>query len=72
MVDRKSLATISLLVAGAVGLFSLLLVFAGKNPLDTFASLFSSTLGNTYGLGEVFVKLIPLLFTALAVSIPAS
>jgi len=71
MVDRKALATISLLVAGALALFSLLLLAAGKNPLDTYSSLFSSTLGNAYGFGEVFVKLIPLLFTALAVAVPA-
>jgi general nucleoside transport system permease protein len=61
----------ALLVLAALALFSLLLLTSGKNPLETYASLLGSTLGNAYGLGEVFVKLIPLLFTALAVTLPA-
>ena len=64
-------AATAVLVAGALTLFSLLLLTSGKSPLDTYQSLLGSTLGNAYGLGEVFVKLIPLLFTALAVTIPA-
>jgi len=67
----RSLATTAGLVAAALALFSLLLLTSGKNPLDTFGSLVGSTLGNAYGLSEVFVKLIPLLFTALAVTLPA-
>jgi len=59
------------LTVGALALFSVLLLTSGKSPVDTFASLLGSTLGNAYGLGEVFVKLIPLLFTALAVALPA-
>ena len=49
----------------------MLFLTSGKNPLQTYASLLGSTLGNAYGLGEVLVKLIPLLFTALAVALPA-
>jgi len=55
----------------ALVLFSIVLASAGKNPLDTYASLFGSTLGNGFGFSEIFVKLIPVLFTALAVAIPA-
>ena len=70
---RAGIRTLTLAGAMALALvlFSLLLLTAGKNPLDTYASLLSSTLGNGYGLSEVFVKLIPLLFTALAVALPA-
>jgi simple sugar transport system permease protein len=64
-------AATAALVAGALALFSLLLLGSGRSPVDTFASLVGSTLGSTYGLGEVFVKLIPLLLTALAVALPA-
>jgi general nucleoside transport system permease protein len=64
-------AATALLLAGALALFSLLLLTSGKSPLDTYASLLASTVGNAYGLGEVLVKVIPLLFTALAVAVPA-
>jgi general nucleoside transport system permease protein len=67
----RSLLTTALLVAAALAVFSLLLLTSGKNPIDTYASLLGSTLGNGYGLSEVFVKLIPLLFAALAVTLPA-
>lgn len=70
---RATVRTVTLLgaIAAALLLFSVLLLSAGKNPLDTYVSLLSSTLGNGYGFSEVFVKLIPLLFTALAVALPA-
>jgi simple sugar transport system permease protein len=64
-------AATAALVAGALALFGLILLTSGRNPVDTLASLVGSTLGNAYGLGEVFVKLIPLLFCALAVTLPA-
>ncbi|HVO18933.1 MAG TPA: hypothetical protein VMU15_06740 [Anaeromyxobacter sp.] len=67
----RATAVTALLLAGAVGLFSLLLLTSGKSPLDTFAGLVGSTLGSAYGLGEVLVKLIPILFTALAAALPA-
>jgi general nucleoside transport system permease protein len=67
----RATATAVGLAAAALALFSLVLLGSGKSPLDTFASLLGSTLGNAYGLGEVFVKLIPLLLAALAVTLPA-
>jgi ABC-type uncharacterized transport system permease subunit len=68
---RSTAAVTAALVAGALILFSVLLLTSGKSPLDTYASLLRSTLGNAFGFEEVFVKLIPLLFTALAVTLPA-
>ena len=66
-----ALASTAGLLAAALALFSVLLLTSGRSPLQTYASLLGSTLGSGYGVGEVLVKLIPLLFTALAVALPA-
>ncbi len=66
-----SIVSLVLSLASALVLFSVLLLTSGKNPLDTYASIFGSTLGNGFGFSEIFVKMIPLLFTALAVALPA-
>ena len=66
-----STVALVLSLAAALVLFSALLLSSGKNPLDTYASIFGSTLGSGFGFSEVFVKMIPLLFTALAVALPA-
>lgn len=55
----------------AFALFALLLLLYGKDPLQAYARILSSTLGSTYGLSEVIVKMIPLVLLALAVAIPA-
>jgi len=51
--------------------FSVLLLLQSRNPIPTLRDMFSSTLGSTYGLSEVGVKMIPLLLCALAVAVPA-
>jgi simple sugar transport system permease protein len=48
----------------------LVLVY-GKNPASALRDTFTNTLGSTYGFEQVVVKMVPLLFTALAVSVPA-
>jgi simple sugar transport system permease protein len=63
--------TLGFSILAALVLFSLVLLTAGKNPLDTYASLLGSTLGSGFGFTEIFVKLIPVIFTALAVALPA-
>jgi general nucleoside transport system permease protein len=55
----------------AFGIFALLLLLYGKDPLQAYARIISSTLGSTYGISEVIVKMIPLVILALAVAIPA-
>ncbi|MFN8442375.1 MAG: ABC transporter permease [Caldilineaceae bacterium] len=55
----------------ALVLFAILLLLFGKDPLRAYGDIFRSTLGSSYGLSEVVVKLIPLLFCALAVLLPA-
>jgi len=51
-------------------MFGLILLIAGKDPLQSYKDIFSSTLGSTYGLSEVIVSMIPMLITALAVALP--
>jgi simple sugar transport system permease protein len=52
-------------------LFGIILVISGADPIESFADIFSSTLGSSYGFSEVLVAMIPILMTALAVAIPA-
>jgi simple sugar transport system permease protein len=55
----------------ALGVFGVVLLLFGKDPLAAYADIFRSTLGSSYGLSEALVKLIPLLLCALAVLLPA-
>ena len=52
-------------------LFGLILLLIGKDPIQSYKDIFSSTLGSAYGLSEVFVAMTPVLLTALAVSLPS-
>ena len=51
-------------------LFGLILLIFGKDPIQSFKDIFTSTLGSTYGFSEVIVAMIPMLITALAVALP--
>src|SRR5918912_2815158 len=55
----------------AFGIFAVLLLLFGKDPLQAYLRIISNTLGSTYGLSEVIVKMIPLVILALAVAVPA-
>lgn len=48
------------------GLFFLV---TGKNPIEIYILMFQGALGSAYGLSETVVKAIPLILTALAVSL---
>jgi len=52
-------------------LFGVILLISGKDPLQSYKDIFTSTLGSAYGFSEVLVAMIPMLITALAVAIPA-
>lgn len=52
-------------------LFALILFIAGKDPIAAIIDTLSFTLGSTFGFSEVIVKLIPLVFTAIAVALPS-
>jgi ABC-type uncharacterized transport system permease subunit len=60
-----------LMILLAFLLFGLILVLSGKDPLQSYKDILTSTLGSTYGLSEVIVAMIPMLITALAVALPA-
>lgn len=51
--------------------YVLLILLYGKSPLHAFHEIWSSTLTSSYGLQDVAVRMTPLLFTAMAVAIPA-
>jgi simple sugar transport system permease protein len=52
-------------------LFGIILWIAGKNPLQAIQDTLAYTLGTASGFSEVIVRMIPLLFTAIAVALPA-
>jgi simple sugar transport system permease protein len=51
--------------------FALVLAAYGKNPLATYWDVLHGTFGSTRGFTEVLVIMIPLMFCALSVAIPA-
>jgi simple sugar transport system permease protein len=55
----------------ALLLFGLILVLSGKDAMQSYRDIFTSTLGSAYGFSEVLVAMIPILITALAVALPA-
>jgi simple sugar transport system permease protein len=52
-------------------LFGLILWLAGRQPLAAISDTLTYTLGTPTGFSEVIVRLIPVLFTAIAVAVPA-
>jgi ABC-type uncharacterized transport system permease subunit len=56
-------AIILSLIVGAV-----FITVIGKNPVEVYIKLFSETLGNTYGIGQVLFKATPLILTGLSVA----
>lgn len=53
-----------------LGLFAIILLLSGSNPLAAYRDMFRASLGSAYGFSEVVVTMIPLLVTALAVALP--
>ena len=72
--SRSGLVTV-LRYLGMVGLaliiFAIVLLLFGKDPLRAYGDILRSTLGTTYGITEVVVKMIPLVLCACAVLLPA-
>ncbi len=58
-------------IALAIAIYTLVLLLYGRDPMQAYTSILSSTLGTGYGLSEVIVKMIPITLCALAVAIPA-
>ncbi len=55
----------------ALGLFAVILLLSGKDPMQSYADIFRSTLGSRYGFSEVIVAMVPMLITAVAVALPS-
>src|SRR5690349_4471497 len=55
----------------ALAVFAGLLLVLGKDPIATYAAIWQGTLGDSYGWGEIVVKMIPFILCALATAIPA-
>ena len=51
--------------------FGFILLMSGKDPIQSYKDIFTSTLGSAYGFSEVLVAMIPMLITALAVALPS-
>ena len=51
--------------------YSTLILIYGKNPIDVFQEIWTQTLTTDYGLEDVFARMTPLLFAAMAAAIPA-
>ena len=59
------------MITAAFLIFGLLLLILGKDPIQSYRDIFSSTLGSSYGFSEVLVGMTPVLLTALAVALPS-
>ena len=64
---KRAVTTLVIAVAG----FGAVLALYGRNPVATYWDLLHTTLGSARGISEVLVVMIPLMFCALAVAIPA-
>jgi simple sugar transport system permease protein len=55
----------------AFAVFAFVLLIAGKHPLQAYADTATFVLGSVQGFSELFVRMGPLVMTALAVAVPA-
>ena len=60
-----------LMVLVVLILFGIILLVSGKDPIQSYKDIFSSTLGSSYGISEVIVSMTPIMITALAVALPS-
>ncbi len=62
---RNTISSVAALLV-AVCISTLIILFVGKDPLAVYGMLLQETVGNPYGIGQVFFKATPLMFTGLA------
>lgn len=67
----RELRAIVLGLGLALLVFAGLLLLLGRDPISTYAAIFRGTLGDSYGWGEIIVKMTPFILCALAAAIPA-
>lgn len=58
-------------IAASIIVFGLFLLAVGRDPFDAYATVYQGTLGGSFGLSEVGVRMVPFVLTALATAIPA-
>jgi len=58
-------------LAGAIAIFTVLLLLKGANPASVYSHVWTSTFTNSPSIQQIFVKAAPLLLGALAVVVPA-
>ena len=61
----------ALMVLIVLVFFGIILLITGKNPIESYRDILSSTLGSPYGFSEVIVTMTPIMLTALAVALPS-
>ncbi len=72
--QRKAVTSIVrylLMILAAFLMFGIILWITGKDPLQSYKDIFTSTFGSFRGFSEVIVAMIPILLTALAVALPS-
>ena len=60
----------SMMVIIVLLLFGIILLISGKDPIQSYRDILTSTFGSRYGFSEVIVTMTPMLITALAVALP--
>ncbi|MBL7490144.1 ABC transporter permease [Frankia sp. AgB1.9] len=61
----------ALALAGAIAIFTVLLLAKGANPASVYSNVWTSTFTNSQSIEQIFIKAAPLLLGALAVVVPA-
>ncbi len=64
-------ARYAFILIGALLIYGLVLLIAGKDPIKAYVDTFTFTFGSAYGFSELLVRMIPLLLTAVAVALPS-
>jgi ABC-type uncharacterized transport system permease subunit len=58
-------------IVGALVMFGAFMAIKGVNPFSAYADMWRSTFTSSDSIGEIFIKASPILFAALAVTVPA-
>jgi ABC-type uncharacterized transport system permease subunit len=58
-------------VGGAIVIFGAFIQMKGANPIDTYRDMWQSTFQSSDSIEQILVKATPLIFAALAVTVPA-
>ncbi|MDP9899478.1 ABC transporter permease [Variovorax ginsengisoli] len=67
----KEIALPAFAIAAALGVFGLLVWFAGVSPVDVWVTLFKGAFGDWFSWQNTLQRAAPLMLTALCVAIPA-